>query len=371
MERAFAELIRRASPEIDLIVVSSELQTDLRPLVTWARVPAPRAPAPLRFILFWFLAGTRLLRLRPDAVHTLGAITWARADLVTVQFCHAAFAKIGTRADPGASLVRRCNTRVHGALALWAERFCFREGRVRRFAAVSPGVQRELAKYYQTIPVTLTPNGVDADRFRPDAATRAATRNAQGLDESEVIAVFVGGDWRRKGLDIAIEALAIAAPAVADPLRLWIIGKGDPDPFRALARDLGVEERVSLLGRQSAVETYLQASDIFVFPTSYETFSIASYEAAAAGLPILATPVSGIEDLIGADETGISADATPEAVAAGLVRLACDRALRVRLGDAGRLRAREFSWERSALSVLRAYSVVLNDTQASAFDPAG
>ena len=359
MERAFAELVRRAPPDIDLVVVSAVLQEDLRQCVTWIRVPAPAAPAPLRFVIFWILAGIKLRRLQPEALHTLGAITWLPADLITVQFCHAAFASIGTRADPSASMIRRCNTRLHGALALLAERFCFRQGRVQLFGAVSPGVQRELNTCYPGIPMTLTPNGVDADRFAPNDAVRVAVRAALGAAATDVIGIFVGGDWRRKGLAVAIEALATASSKTEARLRLWVVGDGDPSPFRALARSLGVEESVLFLGRRRDVERYLRGADIFVFPTSYETFSIASYEAAATGLPVLATPVSGIEDLIGAGDAGIAAEATPDAVADGLLRLAADPCLRRRLGNAGRRRAGAFSWERSAASVVEAYRVLL------------
>ena len=365
MERAFAELVRHAAHRVEFLVVSSVLQDDLRPLVTWRRVPTPRAPAPLRFVLFWLIAGARLARLRSDGLHTLGAITWSRADLVTVQFCHAAYAETATRLEPHTSTIRRLNTVLHAALALRAERFCFRRGRVKMFAAVSPGVQRELSEHYPGIPVALTPNGVDAERFRPDSHAREAVRAAQGVDAGDVVAIFVGGDWQRKGLAVALHALAIAGREVATPLQLWIVGDGDPRQFRMLARELRIEDSVTFLGRRSDAERYLQAADIFLFPTSYETFSIASYEAAATELPVLATPVSGIEDLIGADETGIAAEADAEAVAAGLVRLAAEPELRRRLGTAGRRRAREFSWERSSNSVLEAYTVLLDEDQGS------
>jgi UDP-glucose:(heptosyl)LPS alpha-1,3-glucosyltransferase len=361
MERAFAELIRHSAGRIDWTIVSADLQMDLRRFVTWKRVPVPAGPAPVRFVAFWMLAGCRLARVPRDALHTLGAITWTPADVVTVAFCHAAFATIAPGPGPGrSSSLRRANTKLHRALALWAERFCYRPGRVQVFGAVSPGVRRELALHYPGIPVALNPNGVDTARFRPDCQTRADVRAEHGIGGGEVVAVFVGGEWGRKGLAIAIRALAIAGDD-APFLKLWIVGDGDEASFRSLARELGVDDRVAFLGRRADVERYLQAADVFVFPTSYETFSIASYEAAASELPVLATPVSGIEDLIGADETGIATEAAPDAVAAGLVRLAEDPALRRRLGAAGRNRAREYSWERSAASVLDTYAAILGD----------
>lgn len=364
MERAFAELIRWAGHRVEFIVVSSILQEDLRPLVTWKRVPVPSAPAPLRFVLFWLVAGVRLTRVRADVVHTLGAITWRPADVVTIAFCHAAFIAIATERDKDQSLVRRVNRVLHRALAVRAELFCYRHERTRLFAAVSPGVQRELAAHYPDIPAVVTPNGVDSKRFRPDPDARAAVRAEGGAQPDDVVAVFIGGDWRRKGLGVAIRALALARHQGACQLRLWIVGPGDPRRYQVLAQELGVAERVTFLGRRSNAERYLQASDIFVFPTSYETFSIASYEAAATELPLIATPVSGIEDLLEANAAGLAAAAKPDAVAACLVRLATDSDLRRQLGTSGRRRAQEFSWERSARSVLAAYERVLGNGRA-------
>lgn len=364
MERAMAELIRLGGERAEFIVVASVLQKDLRPLVTWKRVRVPQSPASLRFVLFWLIAGVRLSRLRPDVVHTLGAITWRRADVVTIAFCHAAFVEVDAERESGVSMARRLNRVVHRALAVAAERFCYQSERTRLFAAVSPGVQRELASHYPAIPAAVTPNGVDSERFRPDPVAGAALRAENGVQPADVVAILVGGDWHRKGLAIAIEALALARRQGLEQVRLWIVGEGDRARFEAVAREHGVLAQVLFLGRRSDAERYLQASDIFVFPTSYETFSIASYEAAATGLPLIATAVSGIEDLIGDDEAGLSTPATAEAVAARLVRLAADPELRRRLGNIGRQRALQFSWQRSASSVLEAYEHVLNDAAA-------
>lgn len=140
MERAFAELIRHAHTRFDYTVFSSELAPELRPLVTWRRVHVPARPVPARMLAFFVRIALPLARARVDLVHSLGAIAPNRADVITVSYCHAGSrAKTGHLAPSGSPFVRRANTTVARALAVAAERFCYRPER----AAVLAGVSQE------------------------------------------------------------------------------------------------------------------------------------------------------------------------------------------------------------------------------------
>jgi UDP-glucose:(heptosyl)LPS alpha-1,3-glucosyltransferase len=352
MERAAAELLRRGHERCRFVVVSSALAPELRPLVEWQRVRIPPRPAALRFAAFWALAGRALRDLRADVVHVLGAIVPGRADLATVQFCHAGFRAATGSLAPAGSPVRRLNTALAHRIALAAERRCYRPGRVRMLAAVSAGVAWELERHYPGLPVVVTPNGVDGERFRPLPSRPSRDR---------ITAVFVGGDWDRKGLGIAIEALA-AAPGVA----LDVVGAGDVARFRAIAGRCGVPERVRFLGPRQDVERVLQASDVFVLPTLYEAHSLATQEAAAAGLPIIVTRVNGVEELMGDDEAGFIVERGPHAVGTALARLAADADLRHKLGAEARRRALGFGWDRSVQAVLEAYDRLLGAPSSEA-----
>jgi glycosyltransferase involved in cell wall biosynthesis len=90
-------------------------------------------------------------------------------------------------------------------------------------------------------------------------------------------------------------------------------------------------------------------------PTLYEQCCLSVYEAAAAGLPVVTTPVSGMEELVGADEAGLLVPRDPGAFAPALGRLAVDARLRRRLGETGRERAATFTWERAVEGILAAY----------------
>jgi len=364
MERVFAELIRRAHGEFRLIVISRELAPDLRPLVTWRRVRVPGRPVPLLFVLFYILAGIRLARTKPDLIHTLGALVPNRADLASVHFCHAAFDAANQR-DVRVSkpVFRRINTGLQRALGLRAERTSYRVGRIPVLAAVSEGVARELEHFYPGTRVFVTPNGIDATRFRPDPVARDELRRSAGVSEEDVVALFVGSDWDHKGLSIAIEAVALSE---TPSLKLWIVGLGDQDRFHAHAERVGVGERVRFFGVCSDMERFYQAADVFVLPSLYESFSLVSFEAAACGLPVLATRVHGVDELVADADCGLMMERAPEAFAAALAELASDPHRRARMGTVARRRASAYTWQRSTDTVLAIYRELLGPNRVLA-----
>jgi glycosyltransferase involved in cell wall biosynthesis/GT2 family glycosyltransferase len=358
MERACLELLARASDRIDFVVVSSRLDTSVRPKVRWRRIPLPERPFPLKFAVFYLLAGLRLARERVDLVHTVGAIVPRKVDVASVHFCHAGYQAAGSGFDLPPSTLRRINTAVSRRLSLITERRSFRPGRVRLLACVSRGVEEEVRQCYPGVDVALTPNGLDHHRFRPDASTSWTTRHDMGIDPDECVVLFVGGDWDRKGLPIAIDGLSHALmQGIRIPL--WVVGPGDRVRFEALAAEAGVGDQVRFFGRRADTELFYRAADVFVMPTLYETFCLAAFEAAACGLPLVVTPVHGVNDLVGAGQAGICVERTPAAIGAALVRLAGDPELRASLGATGRRLSAEFTWERSVEAVLTAYSCLL------------
>jgi len=356
MERAFAELVRREASAVDFTVVSTTLGSDLAPLVKWRRIPIPKRPFPLKFVCFWILAGAALLRDRGDLVHTMGAIVPNRVDVASVQFCHAAFVRTSGGDPLIGSRLRRINRTIHRRLALAAERWSYRPARLQAFAPVSNGVKRELQEHYPEIPAHVTPNGVDLDRFRPRPEERAAMRQAEGVADDALVAVFVGSDWGRKGLPIAIEGLSLAVRQGVDNVELWVVGRGDAERMQALARSNGVEDRVRFFGVRADTERFFAAADMHVFPTMYEAFPLVALEAAASGLPLIATPVNGVEELLADDQAGIPISRDPEAVASALAKLASDASLRATLGEQARTRAQPFTWAHSTTLVRESYA---------------
>lgn len=363
MERVCAELIRRGGDKVNFIVVAADLAPDLRPLVRrWVHLKVPARPFPLKFLLFWFQAGRALKRLDADLVFTVGAIVPNRVDVASIHFCHAGFlAATSSLAHPSTPLMRHVNTALSRSLALASERWSYRPSRLRAFAAVSGGVAAEVTHHYPSIPVTVTPNGVDVERFRPDPEARSALRGAEKVEDG-VVALFVGGDWDRKGLRIAIEAVAKVRAGGHD-LRLWVVGGGDEARFTALAEQFGVAPFVRFFGPRADTERFYQAADVFVLPSAYETFSLVCFEAASCGLPLVIPPISGASEIVGAHGGGLLVQRSVGAVTAALEILASSPELRALYGGEARRRASVYTWQNSVDSVMNLYETLLAERE--------
>jgi UDP-glucose:(heptosyl)LPS alpha-1,3-glucosyltransferase len=151
----------------------------------------------------------------------------------------------------------------------------------------------------------------------------------------------VGGEWGRKGLEPAIQALGLTSG-----WDLLVVGEGDTERYRKVADRVGVAGRVHWIGVSRDVALLYELADLLVFPSSYEAFPLVVLEAAAAGLAILSTPVNGVRELIRDGSNGFLISSEPEDIAERLRQLAADPALLSRLGRAAREAALEFSWER-------------------------
>jgi glycosyltransferase involved in cell wall biosynthesis len=373
MDRALAELLKRGSDDFKFVVFATTLAEELRPLVEWRRVPVPRRPFTASFVSFFVLAGVRLACERFDLVCTAGAIVPNRADVATVHHCHAGFRRATGRLAPAdAPLIRRVNTGFLRAMSLAAERWSYRDDRTRMLTAVSRGLESELAHSFPGVPVTVVPNGVDLDRFRPlHGPRRTELRDDLQLGEYDVVALFVGGDWPLKGLGAAIRGLGRARASGARQLRLWVVGKGDVRRFSSLARQCGVAGAVTFFGPRADTERFYGAADIFVFPTEYEAFPLVVLEALAAGLPVVATRANGVAEFFDGRRPGILVERTPESVGEALGRLAQDARLREHMGRDGRALAARYTWERSVHAMLDVYRQLLDTNGSGAGSQAG
>jgi glycosyltransferase involved in cell wall biosynthesis len=159
----------------------------------------------------------------------------------------------------------------------------------------------------------------------------------------------------QKGIDVAIRALA----ALPDDTVLVVLGEGPERPALVrLAQELGVKPRVFLLGRVPDVAAWLSRATLLVHPARWEGFGLGVLEAMLAGLPVVATNVSALPELVVDGETGVLVKPDDaEALASGIVR-ALDRP---QLGEGGLERARsEFSVGRMADRTAALYLKVEN-----------
>jgi glycosyltransferase involved in cell wall biosynthesis len=213
--------------------------------------------------------------------------------------------------------------------------------RASAFIAPSAAIRDELRR--AGVPdarIIVQPNAVDVERFVP--ATPGERREAKrglGLPPDVATIGTVARLVPRKGLDTLLAAFA--APSVrAHAARLLIVGSG---PLAAepqfLARDLDVEPAVMWAGLQRDPRPWLRAMDVFAFPSRLEGSPNAVLEAMASGVPVVATRIGGVVDLIEHEETGLLVPPDDaEALSMAVDRLLGDADLRAAV--AGRARAR-------------------------------
>jgi glycosyltransferase involved in cell wall biosynthesis len=298
--------------------------------VPYARIDAPRDVDPLL------------------AVRVGRAVRGAAADIVHTHLVHADLY--------GALPARRLVSTKHNDDPFRAGPFRFVEralaSRARRLIAITDALARFQIERVG-IPagkIVTIPYGLD------ELPERWGENRRDGVPEETPLLLAVSRLEPQKGIDVAVRAL----PAVREKhprAQLVVLGEGpERESLERLAGELGVP--VHLLGRVPDVGAWLRRADVFVHPARWEGFGLAVLEAMLAELPVVATRVSSLPELVADGVTGIlvpvdDADALAAAVGAALEAPE-------RLGSAGHRRARErFSVGRMADATLAVYEHAL------------
>jgi UDP-glucose:(heptosyl)LPS alpha-1,3-glucosyltransferase len=152
-------------------------------------------------------------------------------------------------------------------------------------------------------------NGVDLNQFQPNPNRPPSN--------SEINLLFVGQDFKRKGLAPVIDALAHVHTTGHTPT-LRVIGRDDPAPYRAQAAKLGLSNHITFEGPSTSIQTAYQNADLFVFPTLYDPFANVCLEALACGLPVLTTTTNGSSEVVTENADGYIVDGAATGLATRL-----------------------------------------------------
>lgn len=177
------------------------------------------------------------------------------------------------------------------------ERSVFAAGKPTQLLLLTPHEIPLYQKIYGTEAARfhVLPPGITRREFSEEkrAAARERLRGEQGWTAEERLLLLVGSGFRVKGLDRAIHALASLPDTSRTKTRLVVIGQNRPDEFAALARKLGVSERVHFLGGRLDVPDWMLAADLYFHPARSESAGMVLLEAMTAGLPVLTTDTCG------------------------------------------------------------------------------
>jgi len=326
--------------------------------IRWYRVSDIPAPHLLKF-LWWFFAnrGVRksaLKRLenRPLLVYSPG-INCLDANAITVHIVfHEFYARIRHELAflkvPVSRWPVTLHRKLYYRLIMALERRIYTDPRV-RLAAVSKHVSTQLEKHFGRTDSVVIPNAVETAIFNPEArlVRRSVSRQSLELHDSEFVVLLIGNDWKNKGLDQLLRALA----TIEIPIQLLVVGKDDPGLYRSALRQLQLDDRVRFLAPSANVLSFYAAADAYVAPSLEDAFGLPILEAMACGLPVIASVQAGASENIVDGTTGylLRDPMNHVELAEIILRIARDRPAGQKIGAAAAKYVQaSVSWDRNA-----------------------
>jgi glycosyltransferase involved in cell wall biosynthesis len=206
--------------------------------------------------------------------------------------------------------------------------------------AIQEGIRKEH--------IVVIQNGIEPVSL--EGVNRSEVRGEAGLDQEDVFLVSVGRLVYQKAHQLLVSAMALVV-AEFQHVKLGICGDGILRPqLEAQILELGLSQNVKLLGKSDHVARFLSIADIFVLPSRWEGLPIALLEAMSAGLPVIATRVEGVDEVVLDDEHGILvAVEDVSALAQAILQLLRAPEVRKKMGAASQTRVRElYSIDRMA-----------------------
>lgn len=219
--------------------------------------------------------------------------------------------------------------------------------------SVSEGLKRELMQQYgyRNDKIEVIPNGVDYVRFSKDASIdTSAVRDALGIDPNERVILYLGRLMERKRVIDLVQAMPMILQRIPNA-RLVVVGKrnSNAEYIEQTARELFLDTKVMLVDHvpYREVPSYYAMADVYALPSSYEGFPFTILEAMAAGTPVVASDIPGIDEQIVPFETGLLHPVGDiEMIASHIVRLLEGPSLAIKLSTAGkRLVEAKYDWD--------------------------
>ncbi|HXN21362.1 MAG TPA: glycosyltransferase family 4 protein [Candidatus Dormibacteraeota bacterium] len=338
--------------------------------IFWHKVSDIPGPHLLKFL--WWMVANRFCRWRDtrsgarrfDAVYSPGINDWA-ADAITVHIVFHEFYRLvrdelRLRQIPLRAWPRALHRNLYYHLIIALERHVYKNRHI-RLAAVSGLTARQLETHFGRKDVQVIPNAVDVKAFSPITRQqrRAVTREQFGLAIDDLVLLFVGNDWKKKGLRCLLDAMAVCSEL---PLKLIIVGRDDQTIYRSCIAELGLEGRVTFVDHSSDIVQFYAAADTYVSPSLEDAFGLPVLEAMACGLPVIVSIRAGVSDLVhdGVDGLILQNPKNHAELARLLRNLYEDPGLRQRIGEEAARAAHRFSWEENVAKTKKFLETAFN-----------
>ena len=233
--------------------------------------------------------------------------------------------------------------------------------RARRVIAVSEATKATLERYTSVRPdrIVVIPYGVNP-MFRYAANRTTTVRASAGLAQGSLVVLQVATRGRYKNTPVLLHAFARLRSRLEDVVLVRIGAPFHPDEA-ALAHTLGIHDAIRHVARiddDRVLAQWYNAADVLVFPSLWEGFGWPPLEAMACGTPVVASNIRAVAEVVGDAGMLVPSDA-PSAVARATEHVLTDAALATSLRQKGLERARQFTWEQTAMRTLAVYEDVL------------
>lgn len=362
-EKYAMEVVRRLAVDHEVHVFAHEWSFDGAEPITFHKIPRLcRKPAWLNQLFF-----SRCCRKATadgfDIVHSFEKV--ATFDVMTVQSPCFKSADLLARGD-WAQLIDRVRMVLSPRKLAWRwlEAKQFADDGARVIMAVSGYIKKNVQACYRLSDhrFRLAYTGVEAPTNVRDSKSHDSDelRVQHGLESGKLAVLFVGTEFKRKGLDALLQGIALLPRG---RVRLLVAGGGGGrlEQYKRLAEAMGLSGDVRFLGLVQQIERFYPLADVYVLPTLADPCPLAPLEAMAAGIATVmsSSDYNGSAELIREGEAVLlSNPRDPQEIAAALTRLA-DQAVRETLANNGRLAARRWSWDQAAGETLAAYRDVM------------
>lgn len=300
IERHTWELVERWSRDNDIHIFASEW-AETTQKVTFHKVPTLKRPELLRIPSFVLNNSVMLKNGDFDIVFNNGCGATFVQDVIVAASLHKAWAEETKKAGLKRFFL---NPMHYWTFAI--ERFNYRRKRYRKIIAISEFIKKRLIDYYG-LPdedIVVIHHGVNLEEFNPSkkGIYRAEIRKSFGIAGNDLLLVFTGKEFRRKGLQYVFQALGKLRD---ERVKLIVVGSGEISQFRAIAQRLGIDRNIFFIGHSSDVARYYAASDVFILPSTFDAFGMVVLEAMASGLPVIVSRNMGASEIVADGEEGI------------------------------------------------------------------
>jgi len=295
----------------------------------------------LRTVLYYIRSFFAVKKINPDIVH-VQTIFLALSGLLIKKFQHKPYVVYGRGSD--VYLPWKFKNLISKAILKNAD----------AVIALTDDMKREIQKIYDRN-VFVIPNGIDLEIFKNLSKEDLCSKLEMG---EEKVIMFVGTLRPVKGVKYLIEAMKILIDKSKNS-RLFIVGDGEERKYlENLVKELVLEKYVTFIGKvpNEKIPEYMTASDVFILPSLSEGFPVTVVEAMASGLPIIATDVRGLPEIIKDGENGFLVEPKNlEQIVDKVLLLLEDDELREGISRNNKGKAKEYSWEAVIEKLERVY----------------